>query len=183
MDSQKLKGVLPTPPPSRPLSPKALVYSLPAIQTPVGLIPDSIESHLMTLQDNLLIVSPYTTALHLLDLGTISEPNRLLAKALTLFKQVRHDYATAPYAESFNWAHVIGFLRTLVEAECTYDWEQQSFYIIVFRSQLPPATDRTHLAKLDRLSHAEAMESGGLLKYWFGVPDANGRNLATCQSI
>ena len=33
---------------------------------------------------------------------------------------------------------------------------------------------------VNRRSHAEATQSGGLLKYWFGVPDTEGRNLATC---
>lgn len=33
---------------------------------------------------------------------------------------------------------------------------------------------------VNRHSHAEATQSGGLLKYWFGVPDTEGRNLATC---
>ncbi|MCJ1288440.1 hypothetical protein MMC26_007797 [Xylographa opegraphella] len=134
----------------------------------------------MAVQGNLLVASPYTTPLHLLDLRTISKPNQLIAKALTLFKQVRRDYATAPYTESFNWSHIIEALRVLVKEEYAYSWEQQNFYIIVFRSQIPPTTDRTHLATLDRLSHAGATESGGLLKYWFGTPDITGRNLATC---
>jgi len=32
----------------------------------------------------------------------------------------------------------------------------------------------------DKAAHAEAIKSGGLLKYWFGIPDENRRNLATC---
>ncbi|MCJ1403592.1 hypothetical protein MMC11_006815 [Xylographa trunciseda] len=181
MDFEKPEGVILTPRPCRPLSPTGQIHSLPTSDLPTGLIPTtSIDSHGTAVQDRFLVASPYTTPLHLLNLCTISEPNQLLAKALTSFKQVRHDYATAPYADSFNWTNVIEMLRALVEEERTYTWEQQSFYIIVFRSQLPQATDRTHLADLDRLSHVEATESGGLLKYWFGVPDINGRNLATC---
>jgi hypothetical protein len=37
------------------------------------------------------------------------------------------------------------------------------------------------LYKLDYESHAEACESGGLLKYWFGKADGERRNLATCK--
>ena len=182
MDSEYSEGVLPTPLLARLLSPQSHIRSLTPCEPPARLVPTTdIDSHEIAVQDNLLIASPYTTPLHLLDLRTISKPNQLLAKALTSFEQVRHDYATAPYAESFNWAHVIEVLRALVDKECAYSWEQQSFYIIVFRSRLPPATDRTHLANLDRLSHAGATQSGGLLKYWFGVPDVNGRNLATCK--
>ncbi|KAI9778925.1 MAG: hypothetical protein M1835_004809 [Candelina submexicana] len=129
--------------------------------------------------ENLLAVSPYFGRSHLLDLATVSKPNQLLAKALTNLRTVRHDYATAPYVNSFNWQFVVGLLRSLAEAE-GYQWLRESFYIIVFRSQVPPTTDRSHLASLDEKAHEEAMESGGLLKYFFGVPDTAGRNLATC---
>jgi hypothetical protein len=36
------------------------------------------------------------------------------------------------------------------------------------------------LFELDAFSHQEAMASGGLLKYWYGVKDQSRRNLATC---
>ena len=55
------------------------------------------------------------------------------------------------------------------------------FYIVVFRSQLQQSTDRLELGAMDERSHAEANKSGGLLKYWFGSADAEGRNLATCK--
>lgn len=126
-----------------------------------------------------LIVSPYTTLPHLLDLRTLEESSRLLTKALTILQSVREDYATALYYQSFNWDAVIDRLKSLLELS-EYQWKRQHFYIVVFRSQLPPTTDRTHLGELDEKSHAEATKSGGLLKYWFGVPDENGRNLATC---
>ena len=41
--------------------------------------------------------------------------------------------------------------------------------------------DREKLFVLDKNSHAEAVRSGGLLKYWYGEPDAEGANLATCK--
>ncbi|KAI9722295.1 MAG: hypothetical protein M1812_001767 [Candelaria pacifica] len=129
--------------------------------------------------ENLLVVSPYVEHSHLLDLATVSKPNQLLAKALTTLRTVRDDYATADYVDSFNWRSVVGLLKSLADAE-GYQWQQQSFYIVVFRSQVPPTTDRSDLALLDEKAHEEAMESGGLLKYFFGVPDVNGRNLATC---
>ena len=127
-----------------------------------------------------LIVSPYESPSHLLDLNTVSKPNQLLAQVLTLLHSTRSDYATAPYVDSFNWTTVIESLATLLKVNDDFEWQSEAFYIIVFRSQVPPTTDRSHLLALDELSHAEAMESGGLLKYWFGMPDAKGRNLATC---
>ncbi|KAH0544961.1 hypothetical protein FGG08_000887 [Glutinoglossum americanum] len=130
--------------------------------------------------ENLLVVSPYTERAHLLDLNTLDKPDQLLAKALTVMKPIRNDYATAPYIEAFNWDRVIETLRDLAAVE-EHDWQHRPFYIVVFRSQSPPTTDRSYLGLLDESSHKEAVESGGLLKYWYGVPDpVNGRNLATC---
>ena len=126
-----------------------------------------------------LVVSPYAFQPHLLDLRTLEYSQNLLARALTLLKPVRTDYATAPYHESFNWASVIDHLRFLNE-EAGHFWSWQHFYIVVFRSQVPPTTNRVELGELDEKAHAEATQSGGLLKYWFGKPDENGRNLATC---
>lgn len=128
---------------------------------------------------SLLVVSPYTSLPHLLDLRPLKEPQRLLAKALTILQSTRPDYALAPYDQSFNWDAVTHRLKSLLELS-THQWQRQHFYIVVFRSQVPPTTDRTHLGTLDQKSHIEATKSGGLLKYWFGLPDENGRNLATC---
>ncbi len=49
--------------------------------------------------------SPYTDNDHLLDLWTVAKESQLLARALTHLQSIRDDYATAPYIESFNWAH------------------------------------------------------------------------------
>lgn len=130
---------------------------------------------------NRLVVSPYTSLPHLLDLRSLEESQRLVAQALTVLESVRDDYATAPYHQSFNWDGVTDRLRALLQLS-QYQWKRQHFYIVVFRSQVPPTTNRTHLGGLDQNSHAEATKSGGLLKYWFGVPDENGRNLATCMA-
>lgn len=127
-----------------------------------------------------LVVSPYVAHAHLLNLATITEPQRLLAKALTIMKPIRSDYATASYQESFNWSEIICKLKDLITVTGLH-WVRQSFYVVVFRSQVLASTDRTHLATLDERSHAEAMKSGGLLKYWFGEPDGGYRNLATCE--
>lgn len=126
-----------------------------------------------------LVVSPYTSLPHLLDLRTLETSQLLLAKALTILSTVQEDYATAPYTDSFNWAIVFTRLKALTQ-QIGYQWQNQHFYIVVFRSQVPPTTNRVELGGLDDRSHAEATKSGGLLKYWFGIPDANGRNLATC---
>lgn len=129
--------------------------------------------------DTRLIISPYNDDLHLLDLTTLDTPNRLLAKALTSLKPTRDDYATADYTESFNWSSVLETLRELAAAE-GYEWERQSFYVVVFRSKLQPTAEISYLHDLDFHSLAEATLSGGLLKYWFGSKDEKFQNLATC---
>ena len=59
--------------------------------------------------------------------------------------------------------------------------EKLDFYVIVFRSKVNQHADRQLLGELDKAAHLEAVESGGLLKYWFGEPDEAGRILATCE--
>ncbi|EED24070.1 conserved hypothetical protein [Talaromyces stipitatus ATCC 10500] len=129
--------------------------------------------------DDRLIASPYNDPLNLLDLKTLETPYQLLAKALTIFKPIRDDYAVAPYVESFNWQAVVDFLRDLSIAE-GYKWKRQRFYVVSFRSTLKPVIDSQRLHDLDYHSHQEAVASGGLLKYWFGAKNENHQNLATC---
>jgi hypothetical protein len=130
--------------------------------------------------NNLLITSPYTTPDHLLDLTTLDTPYRLLAQALTTFAPIRDDYATAPYTESFNWAAVFEKLHELA-AEDGHAWKRERFYVVAFRSILNADADGDRLHLLDERSHAEAVASGGLLKYWFGSKNAKRENLATCM--
>jgi hypothetical protein len=111
----------------------------------------------------LLIISPYIETPHLLDLSTVEPQAQLLAIALTGLKSVREDYATASYGQIFNWSEVMATLRQLCVAKEKM-WTEQIFYIVVFRSQIPPTTDYSHLGVLDKAAHAEAMKSGGFLK-------------------
>lgn len=129
-----------------------------------------------------LVVSPYTSLPHLLDLDRYSKSSQLFAKALTIFQPTRDDYATTEYTESFNFEEVIEALRSLVKAE-GYRWNATDFYVVSFRSQLSPDADPERLFEIDAFSHQEAMASGGLLKYWYGVKDQNRRNLATCMLL
>jgi hypothetical protein len=130
-------------------------------------------------QDRYLVVSPYHEQEHLLDLETLDIENQLLAIALTKMESLRPDYATAPYVQTFNWEEIIETLRTLA-GRLNHDWKRTSFFVVAFRSRIPPTTVYAELGTLDKAAHAEATASGGFLKYWFGTPDAEGRNLATC---
>ena len=129
-----------------------------------------------------LISSPYPDLANQLRLTDLSTPNQLFARALTILRPTRPDYATAPYLESFNWNEVFNLLRSLSE-QADHHWSgETSFYVVIFRSKLQAGIDRERLGLLDQKSHEEACASGGLLKYWFGETDGERRNLATCES-
>lgn len=130
--------------------------------------------------DDYLISSPYNEPSHLLDMRRLETPSQIFAKALTILKPVRDDYATASYIDSFNWQSVINLVQEISAAE-NYEWKEQSFYVVVFQSHLNADADMSLLHDLDSHSHEEATTSGGLLKYWFGSKDENHRNLATCK--
>ena len=124
--------------------------------------------------------SPYTDLEHQLDLSTVDEQSRLLAVALLNLKQRTPEYALVKYEESFDLDGLVEELARLVR-ESDWKWKQQDFYVVEFRSQLKEDIDNALLFKLDKESHKEANISGGLLKYWYGEPDAERRNLATCK--
>ncbi|KAJ4264964.1 hypothetical protein NW762_005207 [Fusarium torreyae] len=126
-----------------------------------------------------LVQSPYTEQEHLLDLETLDNENALLARALSQFRVLRDDYATASYTESFNWSEVIEEVKRLA-VESGKGFKETSFYIVAFRSRIKKTTEYADLGRLDKGAHAEAVASGGFLKYWFGEPDSELANLATC---
>ncbi|OAP64016.1 hypothetical protein AYL99_03243 [Fonsecaea erecta] len=140
---------------------------------------NQIESDVDPESAHWLTVSPYLEPEHLLDLNTVDTPNRLLALASTQLEPASGDYATVPYEEAFDWSNFMATLKALAAKE-GYRWTRQEFYVVEFRSKLKKNIDVDLLFKLDKQSHVEATQSGGLLKYWYGVPDADRRNLATC---
>lgn len=123
---------------------------------------------------NHIVTSPYTSPEHQLDLSTLDTENALFARALQDLRAVRGDYATAGYVESFNWGEVMGKLRELVEEEGGLNGQRESsdeggfretsFFIVAFRSRVPPTTVYKDLGVLDEVAHAEAVACGGFLK-------------------
>jgi hypothetical protein len=131
---------------------------------------------------DLLQASPYSDRAHLLDLTTLAKPLQLFAEALTAMRWIKQEYATAPYDKAFNWDSIVDIFSRTIGAEFPDSMlEKLDFYVIVFRSRVNQYADRQLLGELDKAAHLEAVESGGLLKYWFGEPDEAGRNLATCE--
>ncbi|PNS14041.1 Cytochrome b2, mitochondrial [Sphaceloma murrayae] len=126
-----------------------------------------------------LVTSPYPFAENQTHLKPLPLSSRLFSFALASLAPIRLDYATAPYLSSFDWPLVFAHLRHLC-ALSAFSWPRTEFYVVVFRSRLLVTADRERLGDLDRHSHGEACESGGLLKYWFGECDEQRKNLATC---
>ncbi|ERT01042.1 hypothetical protein HMPREF1624_02279 [Sporothrix schenckii ATCC 58251] len=157
----------------------ALVQALETEPTPSP-PPSPSPASAETDSSRFITFSPYPD--HLLDLETLDPQTALLARALSVFDKTRDDYATAPYVQSFNFSVVIDELRRLRASttSAATPWEKRDYFVVAFRSQIPPTTNYGDLSSLDKAAHREATDSGGLLRYWFHLPDADGRNLATC---
>lgn len=80
----------------------------------------------------------------------------------------RYGYQTAPILEAFNWSYV---LEPIVSGR---------WYLIVFRSLRRPDADDGLLTEHDDMAFAEAMRSGGLLRYYKGAMDSERHCLSLC---
>ena len=85
--------------------PQITEFTIEHPEVPASLVP-SKDLHLADNGDY-LVVSPYTTKSHLLNLKDLDISNRLLAQALTVLEAICEDYAVAAYQESFNWDAVV----------------------------------------------------------------------------
>lgn len=137
-----------------------LVPTAPAAKTTVTAATLEVLPHET---EDLLVISPYTERQHLLDLKSLGVESAILAQALVHLKCLRPDYATAPYIDTFNWAEVIEQVKQLAQQN-RHTWKESSFFVVAFRSQIPPTTVYEDLGALDKAAHAEATASGGFLK-------------------
>ncbi|KAI8617793.1 hypothetical protein BC830DRAFT_1049878, partial [Chytriomyces sp. MP71] len=95
----------------------------------------------------------------------------LIELGLNYFRAITENYFLAPLPETFNWNQVAGLLGKY----WTGDW-----YIVAFRSVRNDRADAKALYEADGLAHKEALESGGLLKYWYGTLNEKRQCLAMC---
>ncbi|ODV81096.1 uncharacterized protein CANTADRAFT_25357 [Suhomyces tanzawaensis NRRL Y-17324] len=129
--------------------------------------------------------SPYHEKEHWLDLTKVPDTKRVIALALQSFEPRNEQYAFDDYDQAFNIPEIVELARNYAK-QLEIEIEPTSVYVIAFRLILKlevqaSSENRRFLAKVDKDSHVEANESGGLLKYWFGTPDdVHGKNLATC---
>ncbi|KAJ7262185.1 hypothetical protein B0H12DRAFT_1231234 [Mycena haematopus] len=111
--------------------------------------------------------SPVVTQTRLPDIDPVSLS---LHKALHYFQPSDEHYARHPYDEAFNWDQLV-----------LPEQEEREWYCVVFRSKRRAGSEGRLLYDADRLAHEEAVHNGGLLLYWYGIPDQEtGLNLATC---
>jgi hypothetical protein len=78
------------------------------------------------------------------------------------------DYATRPIQDGFSWASSL--------AGCRFD----RLYLVVFRSVRRPTADLDLLREHDDRAYAEAIESGGLLRYFKGHANERRECLSFC---
>ncbi|KDQ57612.1 hypothetical protein JAAARDRAFT_58200 [Jaapia argillacea MUCL 33604] len=130
-------------------------------------LPPLISSLPIALQPPSSKPSPLTTATRLPDIDPASLS---LHRALHHFRPVTEEYASTPYAEAFNWDEL-----RLPEND------EREWYVVAFRSKRKSGSESGPLYDADAKAHEEAIQNGGLLMYWYGVPHAqSGVNLATC---
>ncbi|KAI6195115.1 hypothetical protein M3Y96_01196600 [Aphelenchoides besseyi] len=96
---------------------------------------------------------------------------RFAEKSLPYLHTVTRDYFHMPIETTFNWDEVADRLGIDEKG----DW-----FIVAFRSVRKPSADTQALYNADALAHQEAIESGGLLKYWYGTLNELRQCLAMC---
>ncbi|HEV2745016.1 MAG TPA: hypothetical protein VGV91_17805 [Rubrobacter sp.] len=90
-----------------------------------------------------------------------------LQEAAQRIHPVRPDYQNLPIEQGFDWPIIAG-----------QDFDQ--LYLVVFRSERLPDADLDLLRWFDDLAYAEALASGGLLRYFKGDADDRRRCLSFC---
>ncbi|HKH12728.1 MAG TPA: hypothetical protein VKA73_16435 [Rubrobacter sp.] len=90
-----------------------------------------------------------------------------LHEAAQRISPVRPDYPDLPIEQGFDWPLI---------AENRFD----RLYLVVFRSVRLPDADLDLLRWFDDLAYAEALASGGLLRYFKGNADGLGHCLSFC---
>jgi hypothetical protein len=78
------------------------------------------------------------------------------------------DYETRPIQDGFSWSSSL--------AGCAFE----RFYLVVFRSVRRASADLDLLREHDDRAYAEALESGGLLRYFKGEANERGECLSFC---
>jgi hypothetical protein len=91
-----------------------------------------------------------------------------LFEACQRISPINPAYANLPIEEGFNWSL------------CLDDARFEELYLVVFRSVRRPAADLDLLKEHDDRAYEEAVEAGGLLRYFKGEVNGRGECLSFC---
>ncbi len=91
-----------------------------------------------------------------------------LHRACQRISPLNPDYATRPVEDGFDWSSSL--------LGCDFD----RLYLVVFRSVRQPTADLDLLREHDDRAYAEALESGGLLRYFKGQANERRECLSFC---
>ena len=92
----------------------------------------------------------------------------VLHRACQQISPIHPDYATRPIQDGFSWASSL--------AGCRFD----RLYLVAFRSVRRPDADLDLLREHDDRAYAEALDSGGLLRYFKGHMNERRECLSFC---
>src|SRR5919107_4239241 len=96
------------------------------------------------------------------------EKNEVVYRACQQISPIYPDYATRPVQDGFSWASSL--------AGCAFE----RLYLVVFRSVRRPSADLELLREHDDRAYEEALESGGLLRYFKGEANEQRECLSFC---
>jgi hypothetical protein len=92
----------------------------------------------------------------------------LLRRACQQICPIYPDYATRPIQDGFSWSSSL--------AGCAFE----RLYLVVFRSVRRPSADLDLLREHDDRAYEDALESGGLLRYFKGEANEQRECLSFC---
>jgi hypothetical protein len=92
----------------------------------------------------------------------------LLRRACQQICPIYPDYATRPIQDGFSWSSSL--------AGCAFE----RLYLVVFRSVRRPSADLDLLREHDDRAYEDALESGGLLRYFKGEANEQRACLSFC---
>jgi hypothetical protein len=90
-----------------------------------------------------------------------------LQEAAQRIRPIRENYQDFPIEQGFDWSAMA-------------DLASGGLYLVVFRSVRRSDADLDMLRWFDDLAYAEALNSGGLLRYFKGDADGRGHCLSFC---
>ena len=97
-----------------------------------------------------------------------AEEIELLHTACQQISPIYPDYPTRPIQDGFSWSSSL--------ASCAFE----RLYLVVFRSVRWPSADLDLLREHDDRAYEDALESGGLLRYFKGEANERGECLSFC---